>query len=136
MAKVAAPSVMPNPWATTQPSRSVQRCSTSAPSGAAPQPRKHLLAPGPDAAGRFAALLAELVRLAPDPAALSTLAPSPPWAAWDHDHPGLWPPPDDRPGRPERRSRPALARPGRRRRPDAPGRAPTPPVAGHADWES
>jgi hypothetical protein len=61
-------------------------------------PGGHLLAPGPAAAGRFAALLAELVRLAPDPAALPTLAPSPPWAAWDHDHPGLWPPPDDRPG--------------------------------------
>jgi hypothetical protein len=31
-------------------------------------PGGELLAPGPDAAGRFAALLAELVRLAPDPA--------------------------------------------------------------------
>jgi hypothetical protein len=54
-----------------------------------------LLAPGPDAAGRFASLLAELVRLAPDPAAVPTLRPSPAWAAWDHHHPGLWPPPDD-----------------------------------------
>jgi hypothetical protein len=61
-------------------------------------PGGHLLPPGPDAAGRFASLLAELVHLAPDPAALPTLRPSPPWAAWDHDHPGLWPPPDDRDG--------------------------------------
>ena len=59
-------------------------------------PGGHLLPPGPDAAARFASLLAELVRLAPDPAALPTLAPSPPWAAWDHGRPGLWPPPDDR----------------------------------------
>jgi phosphotransferase family enzyme len=51
-------------------------------------PGGHLLAPGPDAAGRFAALLAELVRLAPDPAGLPTLAPSPPWAAWDTTIPG------------------------------------------------
>jgi hypothetical protein len=61
-------------------------------------PGGDLLAPGPDAAGRFARLLAELVRLAPSPAAVPTLRPSPPWAAWDHDHPGLWPPPDDRDG--------------------------------------
>jgi hypothetical protein len=46
-------------------------------------PGGHLLPPGPDAAARFASLLAELVRLAPDPAALPTLRPSPPWAAWD-----------------------------------------------------
>jgi hypothetical protein len=57
-----------------------------------------LLAPGPGAAGRFASLLAELVGLAPDPAVVPTLRPSPAWAAWDHDHPGLWPPPDDRAG--------------------------------------
>jgi Ser/Thr protein kinase RdoA (MazF antagonist) len=61
-------------------------------------PGGDLLAQGPDAAGRFARLLTELVRLAPDPAALPSLRPSPPWAAWDHDRPGLWPPPDDREG--------------------------------------
>jgi hypothetical protein len=61
-------------------------------------PGGELLAPGPEAAGRFAALLAELVRLAPGPASLPTLAPSPPWAAWDHAGRGLWPAPDDRQG--------------------------------------
>jgi hypothetical protein len=60
--------------------------------------REVVLKARPPAAGRFASLLAELVRLAPDPAAVPTLAPSPAWAAWDHDHPGLWPPPDDRAG--------------------------------------
>ncbi|HEY6709329.1 MAG TPA: hypothetical protein VJB61_17260 [Actinomycetota bacterium] len=29
---------------------------------------------------------------------MPTLIPSPPWAAWDHPGPGLWPPPDDRDG--------------------------------------
>jgi hypothetical protein len=52
--------------------------------------------PGDDA-DLFAALFADLVRLAPDPAALPSLAPSPPWVGWDHGHPGLWPPADDRP---------------------------------------
>jgi Ser/Thr protein kinase RdoA (MazF antagonist) len=99
-------------------------------------PGGHLLAPGPDAAGRFAALLAQLVRLAPDPAGLPTLAPSPPWAAWDHDHPGLWPPPDDRPGDlnadpgPPWLDRVAAAVRTRL------AELRLPPVAGHADWES
>ena len=35
---------------------------------------------------------------APGPEAVPTLAPSPPWAAWDHDRPGLWPLPDDHDG--------------------------------------
>ena len=61
-------------------------------------PGGDLLPPGPGAAGRFARLLAELVRLAPVPAALPTLRPSPAWAAWDHHRPGLWPLPDDRDG--------------------------------------
>jgi Ser/Thr protein kinase RdoA (MazF antagonist) len=95
-----------------------------------------LLAPGPDAAGRFASLLAELVRLAPDPAALPTLAPSPPWAAWDHHHPGLWPPPDDHPGDLNADPGPAwldrVAAAVRTRLAELR----LPPVVGHADWES
>jgi hypothetical protein len=99
-------------------------------------PGGDLLAPGPDAAGRLARLLAELVRLAPDPAAVPTLRPSPPWAAWDHDRPGLWPPPDDREGNLDDHPGPAwldrvaaavrahLAALHLRR------------VVGHADWES
>lgn len=39
--------------------------------------------------------LAELVRLAPRPEGYSSLLVSPPWAAWDHDAPELWPVADD-----------------------------------------
>jgi hypothetical protein len=95
-----------------------------------------LLDPGPAAAGRFAGLLAELVRLAPDPASVPTLAPSPPWAAWDHAHPGLWPPPDDREGDLNDHPGPAWldrVAAGARERLAGLG---LPPVVGHADWES
>jgi hypothetical protein len=47
------------------------------------------------AARPFAEALAELVRVAPRPADAPSLAPSPPWAAWDHDQGGLWPAPED-----------------------------------------
>ena len=43
----------------------------------------------------FAAALAQLVRLAPAPAHLPSLAPAPPWAAWNHTDGGLWPWPED-----------------------------------------
>ena len=47
------------------------------------------------AAQPFAAALAELVRLAPRPDHVPSLAPAPPWAAWNHDQGGLWPWPED-----------------------------------------
>jgi hypothetical protein len=47
-----------------------------------------LLAAVWDSAARFAEALALLVRTAPDPAAVSTLAPSPAWVGWDHTPPG------------------------------------------------
>lgn len=46
-------------------------------------------------AGPFAALLAELIGLAPDAAGVPALAPSPPWAGWEHPGPRLWPDRDD-----------------------------------------
>jgi len=99
-------------------------------------PGGELLAPGPGAAGRFAALLAELVRLAPGPASLPTLAPPPPWAAWDHAGRGLWPAPDDRQGDLNDHPGPAwldrVAAGARARLAELR----LPPVAGHADWES
>ena len=52
--------------------------------------------PGSDLAGLSAAALARLVELAPDPASVPSLAPSPSWAGWDHPGPGLWPAPEDR----------------------------------------
>jgi hypothetical protein len=36
--------------------------------------------------------------IAPDPATVSTLAPSPAWVGWDHAAEKLWPAPDDRDG--------------------------------------
>jgi len=47
------------------------------------------------AAQPFAAALAQLVRLAPRPEHLPTLAPAPAWAAWNHGQGGLWPRSDE-----------------------------------------
>lgn len=57
-----------------------------------------LLAAEGDSAARFAEALALLVRTAPDPATVGTLAPSPAWVGWDHTAQTLWPAPDDREG--------------------------------------
>lgn len=43
----------------------------------------------------FAAALARLVHLAPRPGQVPSLAPAPPWAAWNHSQGGLWPWPED-----------------------------------------
>src|SRR5207248_8588945 len=53
---------------------------------------------GPEAAARFAGSLSELIRLAPTPEQVGSLAPSPPWVGWDHPGTDLWPAPDDREG--------------------------------------
>jgi hypothetical protein len=45
------------------------------------------------AAVAFAEAFAELIRLAPRPAQVSTLDPAPSWAAWNHAGDGLWPRP-------------------------------------------
>ena len=47
------------------------------------------------AAQPFAVALAQLVALAPTPQEVPSLAPAPPWTAWNHDQGGLWPWPDD-----------------------------------------
>ncbi len=47
------------------------------------------------AAQPFAAALARLVHLAPRPGQMPSLAPAPPWAAWNHSQGGLWPWPED-----------------------------------------
>ena len=46
-------------------------------------------------AAPFAALLARLISTAPAPGAVSALAPSPPWTAWDHRGRRLWPDVDE-----------------------------------------
>jgi hypothetical protein len=49
------------------------------------------------AAASFAEAFAGLIRLAPRPAEVSTLAPPPSWAAWNHSEDGLWPRSEDDP---------------------------------------
>ena len=51
-----------------------------------------VLLPGSGRAAQpFAAALAQLVRLAPRPGQVSSLAPAPSWTAWNHSQGGLWP---------------------------------------------
>jgi hypothetical protein len=53
--------------------------------------------PGAGRAARaFAEAFARLVLLAPRPAEVPALDPSPSWAAWSHAEPGLWPRPEGR----------------------------------------
>src|SRR6266852_6125623 len=52
----------------------------------------------PRAASLFSAGLRRLIELASRLAPVGSLEPSPPWVAWDHAGPDLWPPPDDRAG--------------------------------------
>ena len=52
--------------------------------------------PAEGGAASYAALLARLIRSAPGPADVPPLAPSPPWAGWDHPGSRLWPDQDDR----------------------------------------
>ncbi|HVW42627.1 MAG TPA: phosphotransferase [Amycolatopsis sp.] len=47
------------------------------------------------AAQAFAEAYAQLIRLAPRPAEVSTLEPAPSWAAWNHAEDGLWPRPEN-----------------------------------------
>jgi len=51
--------------------------------------------PAEGGAAPSAALLARLVSTAPSPAAVPSLAPSPPWTGWDHPGSRLWPDHDD-----------------------------------------
>jgi hypothetical protein len=52
--------------------------------------------PSADHAPRaFAEAFAQLIRLAPRPAEVSTLDPPPSWAAWNHGGDGLWPCPEN-----------------------------------------
>ena len=92
--------------------------------------------PRPDGelAARSAAALARLVELAPDPASVPSLAPSPSWTGWDHAEPGLWPTPEDRDAdlnayrEPQWLDRVAAAVRDRLRRHRGD------PVIGHGDW--
>jgi hypothetical protein len=86
------------------------------------------------AAQPFAAALAELVRLAPRVEQVPSLAPAPPWAAWNHDQGGLWPWPEDLDVDLNQVDGPdwidAAGRAARQKLREDQGRA----VIGHADW--
>lgn len=47
-------------------------------------------------AGPYAEALARLLAAAPRVEQINSLEPAPPWTAWNHPGPGLWPWPDDR----------------------------------------
>jgi hypothetical protein len=90
----------------------------------------------PEWTARFAGELARLVRLAPPPAVLPSLAPAPPWVAWNHAYPGVWPPPDDSDADLNAVPDPPwIDEVGRRVRARMAGCG-LPLVTGHADWES
>lgn len=92
--------------------------------------------PSDDGAAPFAALLARLISTAPDPAAVPALAPSPPWAGWDHPGARLWPDRDDRGRDLNRASGPAWVDDAARRVRERLGAFADPACIGHGDWES
>lgn len=102
--------------------------------GGAPYP-----AGEPGRAEAFAGLLARMIELAPDPASVSSLEPSPAWIHWDHPYGGVWPPPDDRDADlnadrpPETAWLDELGDAARVRLASARS---VPLVIGHCDWES
>jgi len=92
--------------------------------------------PADGGAAPFAALLSRLIGSAPGPADVPSLAPSPPWAGWDHPGSRLWPDRDDR-------GRDLNGAPGPAWVDDAAGRvrerlgtSAAPARVGHGDWES
>ena len=95
-----------------------------------------VLPPRPDAPELFATALARLIRAAPSAAEVPSLAPAPPWNAWDHDGSRPWPWPDDMAVDLNDRPGPGwLDETGRRVRGRL-RRAALPEVVGHGDFES
>ncbi len=91
--------------------------------------------PSGRAAEPFASALAALVAAAPAAPDVPSLAPNPPWTAWNHSEGGLWPMPDDRDidlnsvGGPDWVDLAGRAARDRLRR-----TPPRPAVVGHGDW--
>ena len=87
-------------------------------------------------AKRSAEALAWLLRITPAIAEVGDLSPAPPWVAWDHAGPGLWPVPDGRPEGPSTVAGPDwLDEAGLRAR-ERLGRYRAPRVIGHGDWHA
>jgi hypothetical protein len=92
--------------------------------------------PAEDGAGPFAALLARLISLAPAPAAVPALAPSPPWTGWDHPGIRLWPDHDDQGRDLNDTPGPAWVDHAARSVRDRLSTSAVPVCIGHGDWES
>ena len=82
----------------------------------------------------FAESFARLVKLAPPPAEVSTLDPSPSWAAWDHAEAGLWPRPEDSDVNLNEVAGPAWIDDTGRRARDRLQAGASETVIGHCDW--
>jgi Phosphotransferase enzyme family len=87
-------------------------------------------------ADRSAQALAWLLRITPAVADVGDLSPSPPWVAWDHREPGLWPAPDGRPEGLNTASGPDWLNNAGFRARDRLSRYRAPRVIGHGDWHA
>ena len=95
-----------------------------------------LLRAADDTVQCYAQLLAQLIRSAPDPSAIRSLAPNPAWVDWDHQRDGVWPMPDDRDDDLNHHPEPAwLDEVGHRIRRRLQRTRGEPVVIGHGDWE-
>ena len=86
------------------------------------------------AARAFAGAFARLVLLAPRPAEVPALDPSPSWAAWSHAEPGLWPRPEGRDVDLNAVAGPAWIDNAGRRARDRLRAGASDTVIGHCDW--
>lgn len=89
-----------------------------------------------DVHSQLAALLADLVRMAPSPSEVPSLEPPPPWVGWAHSEPGIWPRPDDLDLSLNDHPGPRWIDETAARIRDRLARVDAHPVVGHLDWES
>ncbi|HXW80010.1 MAG TPA: phosphotransferase, partial [Acidimicrobiales bacterium] len=82
----------------------------------------------------FAEALARLLVAAPRVEQIGSLRPAPPWTAWDHPGPGLWPWPDDRDLDLNQISGPEWLDNAATLVRDRLARSGAEPVVGHGDW--
>src|SRR5215475_5933920 len=87
-------------------------------------------------AGRSAEALAWLLRTTPAIADVGDLSPAPPWIAWDHAGPRLWPAPDGRPEGLDTVAGPGWLDDAGLRARERLGRYRAPRVIGHGDWHA
>ena len=99
-------------------------------------PDGRALEEGAGAHPRLAALLADLVRLAPAPSRVPSLEPAPPWVGWAHCERGIWPRPDDLDVDLDDHPGPAWIDDTAARVRERLARVDAPLVVGHLDWEA